>query len=235
MNKWDLPAQLAIKKDVLVIGAPGTGYESLFFSALGNKRTKFRHRLLGDCGFRSSSLHPHQWFVDVNKLFYEMTSSFSRPTIWYGYADNIESILFMPWLEVYFLSIDDDVYTDRVNMYRSQPPISMPPSDDVNRTLLAIKHRLEYIFSQGSRFFGNDYFEDVPFKDKVEDITKLIESRISTKRWKFLYDDQHIIEQISVVEDDVKSVKLDVEGSVEDIDVDVSDDESDESINFLNH
>jgi hypothetical protein len=233
MNKWDLPAQLATNKDVLVLGAPGTGYESLFASAAKSKRSKFRHRLLGDCGFRSSSLHPHQWIVDTNKLFYEMTSSHSRQTIWYGCADNIESILFLPWLDVYFLSIDDDEYINRINMYRAAPPISMQPNLELNRTLLAIKHRLDYLRDSGSKFFRNTKFKSIDFDGNNEKIFSSLESRIKTVKWTFLYDKQLLTEQVAVVEDDIISVDIDPEGAVSD--VHEGDVDEDDSLTFLNH
>jgi len=152
MNNWDLPGNIRMKGDILVIGPPGSGYESLkkeFEPMI--KKMGWKARFLGDCGFRAAHLFPHQWTVDCNKLFYEMTSPHKRGTVWFGYADNLEMLFLMPWAHVLLLDLHVETLIQNINSYRAEGPIPAQPLLEIDNELLWCMGRLQ----QCAAYFGS--------------------------------------------------------------------------------
>lgn len=109
IGKQDLPSLDIFYIHTLIIGAPGTGYET-FQKDKGSIN-------ISDSGYRSSNLLPGQWFVSCDVLFGKMIST-RDSSIFSGYCQNWPSIIHLPWKQIYCLNMSESVLKNRVEEYR---------------------------------------------------------------------------------------------------------------------
>jgi len=113
---WDVPSAPVWYKDTLVLGAPGTGYETMVAAKRG--------RNISDYGRRPSSLQPDSWIVDSASIGYQITVPWEKPLLWLGYCDNFTDLFWLPWSTVCVINMDPRKYRSRVISYRRKHNLS---------------------------------------------------------------------------------------------------------------
>lgn len=125
---WDRCESPVIRKDVLILAPPGSGYETTVRHA---QQHRLSIRNLGDCGYRNSSYSPYQWNINADELFYSSTAPWEKPQVWIGYADNLELVSCLPWAAKFKLLIPSNVYTERIIAYRRRTGLPLEGDQEV--------------------------------------------------------------------------------------------------------
>lgn len=136
IRKQDLPSLDVFYVHTLIIGAPGTGYET-FQKKKGSIN-------ISDSGFRSSSLLPGQWFVSLDVLFGKMIY-IKESKVFSGYCQNWPSIIHLPWRQVYCVNMSESILRDRVETYRNENKLTLNEKnleDDQIRHFIENQRRL---------------------------------------------------------------------------------------------
>lgn len=142
-DSWDMVSSPIHHKDTLILGAPGMGYETLIEQAI---KAKLPIKNIGDFGYRSSSLYPTQWLINLDEAYYRTTAPWEPPRVWIGYAQNWQALIRLPWHKVLYFDISDELLSDRISKYRVKHSLDeheyAEKSDEVSRGLLLIRDML---------------------------------------------------------------------------------------------
>jgi len=143
-TSWDMASSPIHHKDTLILGVPGSGYETLIAKAAASK---LPIRNIGELGYRASSLYPTQWLVNLDEAYSRSTEPWSKPTIWLGYCQNWAALIRLPWHKVKRFQISEAELTNRIKRYRQLHELnSLEPEGreaEVIAGLLLIRRMLE--------------------------------------------------------------------------------------------
>lgn len=129
---WDLPTSPYYYKDVLILGIPGSGYETVVGKAF---QDDLEIRNLGDFGFRSSSLYPYQWLVNLDQCYNTITSPWEKPRIYIGYAQNWHAVMRLPWARVFRYHLEEEELKKRIIEYRNKSGLTSLNHDNPSKII----------------------------------------------------------------------------------------------------
>jgi hypothetical protein len=143
---WDRVSSPVRNRDVLVLAAPGSGYETLIASASDAGLPVYNLADLG--GYRADSLHPYSWSISLEQCFYRITTPWDKPSVYVGYADNFLAVASLPWAKVFRVTVSWTDLQSRILDYRKRKGLSEAETQEKEDAVIANLQSINVLLSR---------------------------------------------------------------------------------------
>ena len=149
-------------KDTLILGVPGCGYETLIAKA---QQLKLPIKNVGDFGYRSSSLYPKQWLINLDECYSISTAPWLKPTIWIGYAQNWHALICLPWAKVLRFELPEEKLKERIVGYRKKHDLNSHEPEGTEDSIITGLNTIGLMLASSQ-------LKGIPIPDSPRDLMK---------------------------------------------------------------